>query len=111
MFNSSPVLVRCTLCIELPGAPLTGDIGFIMSSTSHVIVCCTLGIKSPGARFTGDIVMSSSSHVIVRCTLGIKSPGARLTGEIKVPMSNGCHTLVCCLTWYRFSIGGSTLEQ
>jgi hypothetical protein len=97
MFNSSPVLVHCTLCKELPRAPLTGDIGFIMSSTSHVIVCCTLGIKSPGAPLTGDDLMSNISHVIVCCTLGIKSPGARLTRETKVPRFDGCHTMVCCL--------------
>jgi hypothetical protein len=100
MFNSCSVLVHCTLCPKHPGALLTGDVGFIMSSTSHVIVCFTLGSKSPGARLTDDILMFSSSHVIVCCTLGIKSPGARLrlTGEIRLPMCNGCHTLVCCLT-------------
>jgi hypothetical protein len=81
-----------------------------MFNSSPVLVHCTLGIKSPGALLTGDNLMSSISHVIDCCTLGIKSPGTRLTGEVRFPMSKGCHMLVSCLTWYRFSIGGSTLE-
>jgi hypothetical protein len=98
MSNSRLMLVCGTLCIILPSAPLTRELGFIMPSTPHVFVCRTLGIKSVDACFTCEFLMSSISHVIVRCTLSIKSPDARLTGNDRVPTFNGCHALVCCLT-------------